>query len=668
MANSSKFGATWRPDRIWFGGDYNPEQWPREIWDEDMTLMQKAGVTVATVAVFAWSKLEPREGEFDFGWLDELLDLLHANGISVDLATATAAPPAWMAKNHPDSLPVTASGVTLSTGSRQQYSPSSKTYARLAACLVSKMAERYGSHPAVISWHLNNELGCHVAQCYGEDSAEAFRLWLQAKYGTIENLNRAWNTEFWSQRYTEFDQINPPRQAPTFINPTELIDFDRFSSDALLKVYQREAEILRAATPEIPLTTNFMGLFKYANYWQWAEEVDFVTDDSYPDPADPQHPAQTAATRDLMRSLARGKTWMLMEQAPNAVNWRPQNAAKPAGMNRLYSMQSVARGSDGVMYFQWRQSRAGAEKFHSGIIGHAGSETRVFRETAALGSELAGMQEIIGTRNHAKVAMVFDWESWWAIEQPAGHTNLSYLGNFMTWYRPLFDQNVLVDFVPPQGDLSSYDLVIAPMLYIMDDRTQQNLADYVAAGGNLAVSYQSGILDEDLAVHLGGYFGKLREVLGLWVEEFAPLAKPVRSTKPLPEVALSGSVSGKGKVWTETIHATTAETLAVFLDGPSAEGIAVTRNSFGKGQAFYVGTQPNKPTATMLVNRILAEAGVYSEFGFIGKGIEIVRREDKVFVMNHNDQPFELPAELAGKLGIASTIAAYDCLIGIHHD
>ncbi|MFM6980563.1 MAG: beta-galactosidase [Micrococcales bacterium] len=661
---SSVFGNSWRPAKLWFGGDYNPEQWPRSIWDEDMVLMQRAGVTVATVAVFAWAKLEPREGEFNFGWLDELLDLLHANSIAVDLATATAAPPAWMAKNHPDTLPVNSTGITLGTGSRQQYSPSSKTYARLAARLVTKMAERYGKHPAVVAWHLNNELGCHVAHSYDADSAAAFRVWLEKKYGSIDALNAAWNTEFWSQHYDNFEEINPPTLAPTFINPTELLDWDRFSSDALLEVYKREAAILREATPNIPLTTNFMGLFKHANYWQWAEEVDFVTDDSYPDPADPQHPAQTAATRDMMRSLANGKSWLLMEQAPNAVNWRPQNAAKPAGMNRLYSMQAMARGAEGIMYFQWRQSRAGAEKFHSGIIGHAGHETRVFRETAALGNELAGMQSIIGERQQAKVAIVFDWESWWAIEQVAGHTQLSYLGNLMTYYRPLFDANVLVDFVPAHADLSGYQLVIAPMLYIMDDAAQQNLSDYVAGGGYLCVSYQSGILDEHAGVHLGGYFGKLQETLGIWIEEFAPLAKPVRSSKPLPQVSLSGEVTGKGKVWTETIHLKTANSVAVYLDGPNAEGVAVTRNEFGKGEAWYVGTQPSKPLATTLINRLLADSGIYSEFGFIGKGIEVVRRGNLVFVMNHNDFAFDLPADLAARIGVAVEIQPYECLIG----
>lgn len=665
---SSPFGSSWKPERLWFGGDYNPEQWPREIWDEDMVLMQRAGVTVATVAVFAWAKLEPREGEFHFDWLDELLDLLHANGVSVDLATATAAPPAWMAKNYPDTLPVTASGVRLGTGSRQQYSPSSKTYARFAARLVTKMAQRYGNHPAVVAWHLNNELGCHIAHSYDEDSASAFRVWLEARYGDIDSLNKSWNTEFWSQHYNDFSEINPPRQAPTFINPTKLLDWDRFSSDALLGVYKAEAEILRSLTPHVPLTTNFMGIFKHANYWQWAQEVDFVTDDSYPDPADPQHPAQTAATRDLMRSLANGKSWLVMEQAPNAVNWRPQNAAKPKGMNRLYSMQAVARGADGIMYFQWRQSRAGAEKFHSGIIGHAGTETRVFRETAALGNELATMQDVIGTRNHARVAIVFDWESWWAIEQPAGHTELSYLGNLMTWYRPLFESNVLVDFVPPHGSLEGYEAVIAPMLYIADIETQQNLKAFVARGGHLLASYQSAILDEHAGVHLGGYLGELQEVLGLWVEEFAPLAKPVRSKSPLPQAELSGRFTGKGKVWTETIQLTTATSEAKYLSGPSAGEVAITSNAFGSGKAWYVTTQPTKKLAAEIVLALLSDAGVASEFPALPKGIEVVRRESKIFVMNHTDAPVSIDSAWAEAIGIAAEVEAYGCLIGKSDD
>ena len=354
-------------NRLWYGGDYNPEQWPREVWDDDVRLMQRAGVTIATVGVFSWARLEPRDGEFDFEWLDDVLDRLHAGGIRVDLATATASPPPWLALAHPEMLPVTEDGVRLSVGSRQHYSPSSAVYRRYADRLVRALAERYRRHPALEAWHVNNELACHVQRDFSDESAVAFRAWLTAKYGTVETLNEAWGTQFWSQAYGSFEEVVPPRAAPTFRNPTQLLDFDRFSSDAWLAVYEAEAAILREVSPGVPITTNFMGFFKGLDYWKHAAALDFVSDDHYPDPADPEAPMIAAATRDLIRSLA-GGPWILMEQAPNAVNWRPRNAAKPDGMHRLLSLQAVARGADGIMQFQWRQSKAGAEKFHSAMV------------------------------------------------------------------------------------------------------------------------------------------------------------------------------------------------------------------------------------------------------------------------------------------------------------
>nr|WP_240477266.1 beta-galactosidase [Jiangella muralis] len=311
---------------LWFGGDYNPEQWPREVWDEDVRLMGRAGVTVATVGVFSWAQLEPEDGRFEFEWLDDVLGRLHAGGIGVDLATATASPPPWALRGYPDIAPVTADGVRLGGGSRQHYSPHSPSYRRLAGRLVRALAERYGSHPALVAWHVNNEFGCHVSRCYGEHAADAFRAWLRARYETVDALNAAWGTAFWSQRYANFDEIEPPRAAPTLLNPAQVLDFDRFSSDALLDLHRAEAAILREFSPGVPITTNFMGPFRALDYWRWAEEVDFVSDDSYPDPADPDSPATAALGRDLMRSLAGDRPWVLMEQAPSAVNWRPRNA------------------------------------------------------------------------------------------------------------------------------------------------------------------------------------------------------------------------------------------------------------------------------------------------------------------------------------------------------
>jgi hypothetical protein len=327
-------------NRLWYGGDYNPEQWPRDIWDDDVRLMQKAGVTVATVGVFSWAKLEPEDGRFEFEWLDDILGRLHAAGIRIDLATATASPPPWLSLAHPDILPVTAEGVTLGVGSRQQYSPSSTSYRRYADRLVRAIAERYGSHPGLHAWHVNNELACHVPHDYSDESAAAFRVWLERRYGSIDALNEAWGTSFWSQGYGSFAEVMPPRAMPTFPNPTQLLDFDRFSSDAWLGVYRAEAAILREVAPSVPITTNFMGFFKHADYWAWAREMDVVSDDHYVDPADPAAPAFAGMTRDLMRSLGGGAPWILMEQSTSAVNWRERNAAKPAGMHRLLSLQA----------------------------------------------------------------------------------------------------------------------------------------------------------------------------------------------------------------------------------------------------------------------------------------------------------------------------------------
>jgi beta-galactosidase len=619
-------------NRLWYGGDYNPEQWQQEVWDEDVRLMQRAGVTVATVGVFSWAKLEPADGRFEFGWLDDVLDRLHAGGIRVDLATATASPPPWLAHEHPDILPVTEDGVTLSVGSRQHYSPNSATYRRYADRLVRAMAERYGKHPALEAWHVNNELACHVARDYSEESAAAFRRWLTAKYGTVEVLNDAWGTAFWSQAYSSFDEVLPPRAAPTFRNPTQLLDFDRFSSDAWLEVYRAEAAILREVTPGVPITTNFMGFFKPSDYWSWVDELDFVSDDHYVDPADPEAPVIAAMTRDLMRSLA-GGPWILMEQSTSAVNWRPRNAPKPPGMYRGLSLQAVARGADGIMQFQWRQSRAGAEKFHSGMLPHAGEDSRIFAETVALGEELAGLADLVGTRQSARVAILFDWDSWWALEQEATPATLSYTAIVRRWYRELWRRGVLVDFAPPGAPLGDYSVVVAPATHVLPEAAQQGLADYVRGGGSLVVGFQTGVLDENLHVILGGYLGALRDVLGVRVEEFAPPAEPSVSGGPVPTLEIDGVAAGTAREWGEIVRTEGAEVRSRFRGGMLDGLPAITRNTAGEGTAWYVATAPDDLAAVL--DEVLDTAGVQAEVADLPDGVEGVRRGDRLFLINH---------------------------------
>jgi beta-galactosidase len=631
---------------IWYGGDYNPEQWPREVWDEDVRLMRRGGISLATVGVFSWARLEPRPGEYDFAWLDEVLDVLHAGGIRVDLATATASPPPWLARRHPETLPVTVDGVRLEVGSRQQYCPSSPVYREHARRLVERVVERYAQHPALELWHVNNEYGCHVSHCYCAVSAAAFRTWLLDKYGTVEELNRAWGTAFWSQAYTSFDEVEPPRSAPSLRNPTHLLDFDRFSSDELLACYQAEVGVIRAAS-DVPITTNFMGFFKPVDYWKWAPHVDIVSDDTYPDPADPVSPAYAAMVRDLMRSLGGGAPWLLMEQSPSAVNWRAQNAAKAPGQMRAWSYQSVARGADGILFFQWRQSRAGSEKFHSGMVPHGGTDTRVWREIEQLGGELQRLSGaeagVEGSRVPSSVAIALDWDSWRAIEQPASPTSVSYLETLFAWHHALTSLGLAVDFVRAEADLSAYRLVVAPAHFVATDAQVENLAAFADAGGTLVVGFGTAITDEHLHVRLGGYLGEpLRRALGVWVEEFAPPAAPdlraVGGGTP-PPLSLAGEVLGgaaTGNVWAEYVRVEGAETLATFTEGALAGWPAVTRRAAGDGSAWYVATLPDPDALRRLAERAAEEAGIEVPSAVASGGqVESVRRGDTVFVINH---------------------------------
>ena len=643
----------------WFGGDYNPEQWPEEVWPEDVRLMGAAGVNLATIGVFSWALLEPEENQYDFEWLDGVLDGLQAGGIRVDLATATATPPPWFSLTYPESLPVTAEGVRLSPGSRQAYCPSSAAYRSAAGRLVRKLAKRYGKHPALALWHINNEYGCHVPRCYCDASADAFRLWLKKKYGDVHRLNRDWGTAFWSQRYTSFEEVLPPRAAPAYENPAQLIDFDRFSSDELLACFLAEKAILREVTPEVPVTTNFMGLFRGADYWSWAPHVDVISDDLYPDPADPDASLTAAMARDLMRSLGRGRPWILMEQAAGAVNTRPQNAPKAPGQMRALSYQALARGADGILFFQWRQSAAGAEKFHSAMLPHSGTDTRVWREVKQLGQEVAQLGRVVGKPVPAQAAIVFDWNSWWAIEQRGLPVHSSYLALVAPWHAALTKAGVVVDFVQGHEDLRAYPLVIVPNLFVATDAQLEALDAAAHSGSTVLVTAQSAIVDESLHVRLNGYLGKLQETLGIWIEEFAPLAgawqrpgavpvRPEATVRPTVEIVsdLLPDGRGTGVGWTEVVRIRDAEVRAHFSGGHLDGQPALTRRSTGVGAAWYLATRFGSEELDALVASLLTEAGIASE-PVIGSAegagwVETVLRGGVTFVINHGSSPVTL--------------------------
>jgi beta-galactosidase len=647
-----------------YGGDYNPEQWPRDVWRSDVRLMREAGVNLVTVGVFSWAWLEPEEGRFEFDWLDEALDLLHGHGVMVDLATATAAPPPWFSRRHPESLPVTREGQRLWPGSRQTFCPSSAAYRAGAVRLAESLAKRYGEHPALAMWHVHNEYGCHNGHCYCDASAEAFRVWLRRRYGDLHALNQAWGTAFWSQRYGEWEEIDPPRPAPSFVNPTKQLDWWRFSSQELLECFRAEREVLARHTPSTPITTNLMAArFKTLDYWAWAPELDLVANDHYLIGEDPLSHVDLALAADLSRSLAGGQPWLLMEHSTSAVNWQPRNLAKQPGQMRRNSLAHVARGADGVLFFQWRQSRAGSEKFHSAMVPHAGTRTKVWREVVELGAELERIAEVKGSRVDAEVALLWDWEAWWAVELDCHPSaDLSYLELVRDHHAALWRLGVTADLAHPTADLERYRLVLAPSLYLVSDAAAANLRGFVEEGGSLLVQFFSGIVDQHDQVRLGGYPGAFRDLLGIWVEELFPL--PSGGTVRLDD----GSAAS---LWSELVHAEDAQVLARYADGPVAGGPAVTR----KGSAWYVSTRLAPADLERLLARACDRAGVALVCGSAPPGgVEVVRRREPgqrgaswLFAINHGGEPAVLPAsgvelltgaEVAGRLALPAGAVA----------
>jgi beta-galactosidase len=625
--------------RISFGADYNPEQWPRAVWDDDVRLMREAGVDVVSLGIFSWAKLQPSEGEWRFEWLDEAMDLLHANGIGVDLATATASPPPWLTTKHPEILPVNVHGETIWPGGRQHWRPTSPVFRQYALQLVETMALRYKHHPALVAWHVSNELGCHNAYDYSDDAARAFRDWLRDRYATIDALNHAWGTAFWSQQYSDFEQILPPRLAATHPNPTQQLDFKRFSDHALRAYLRAERDVLRQHTPDVPITTNFMvmGETKPMNYAGWAREIDFVSNDHYVVPG-PQAQDELSFSANLTNNIAGGRPWFLMEHSTSAVNWQPVNVAKKPGELIRDSLTHVAHGADAVCFFQWRQSAAGAEKYHSAMVPHAGPDSEVFRSVTRLGASLRDLAPVAGAvREPAPAAIVFDWESWWAAEADSHPTSrLRYRQEALDWYTAFLNLGLRVDVVPHGTPLDAYRLVVAPILHVLSEPAAKELRAYAETGGHLITTYFSGTVDENDHVWLGGYPGALRDLLGIRVEEFTPLLDH-------ETVTLDNGLTGS--LWSERVDtASDVSALARYSGGEFAGYPAVTRRPTGAGSAAYVSTRLGAAGLTRVLGDLASAAGLVSDLPRSARGqVEMVVRQKNgtrfAFLINRTARP-----------------------------
>jgi beta-galactosidase len=609
-----------RGDGLWFGGDYNPEQWDAATWAEDDKLMRRARVNTVTVGVFSWALLEPQEGTLEFGWLDDTLDRLHAAGIRVILATPTASPPPWFTLAYPDAMPMRPDGTRLWHGSRDTYCAAAPAYRWAARRIAGELGRRYAGHPALAMWHVHNEYG---TMCWCDHAAAAFRRWLRGRYD-LAALNEAWGTAFWGQRYSSWDQVLPPRATQYLPNPGQELDFRRFWSDELLAAYTEQRDLLRSHAPGIPVTTNFMGPdHLVVDPWSWGPEVDVVAVDHYLSTAErAAGHADIAFVSDWARGAGRGRPWLLMEQAPSTVIDDGVLVHRAPGRMLADSLCYVARGADGVLFFQWRASRAGAEMYHPALVPHAGQDTRIFREAVALGEALERIGEVAGSSVTCDAVVLVDAASRWALETrglPSPHVR--HLDVARAAHAALWRAGVGCDIAPPGADLSRYRLVVVPAVYLLSDEAAGSLREYVAGGGQLAVTFCSGIADQLHRIRTGGYPGALRDILGLRVEEFHPLHPGVSvpltaaDTGPggLARTPHEGEAEASrltGQLWTERLRTEGAEVLASYAEGALADLPAVTQHAFGAGTAWYISTLLPVDDLTALLGCVAAAAGI----------------------------------------------------------
>lgn len=619
---------------IAFGGDYNPDQWSEETWDDDVCLMKKAGVNTVALAIFSWDRIQPQENRWDFGWLDRIIDKLGKAGIATDLASATATAPLWLYEKHPEVLPCDKFGHPVNAGSRQSWSPTSPVFKEYALTLCRKLAERYGANPYVTAWHMGNEYGWNNRNDYSDNALNAFRLWCERKYGTIDALNQAWGTTFWGQEMNSFDEVLIPRfmGADSMVNPGQKLDFERFGNDMLLDFYKAERDAIAEICPDKPFTTNFMVSTDQCcmDYADWANEVNFVSNDHYFHEGGEMHLDELACSDALMDSFALGKPWYVMEHSTSAVQWKPLNMRKRKGETVRDSLAHVAMGADAINFFQWRASAFGAESFHSAMVPHAGEDTKLFRQVCELGETLRTLADagVQGSElERSDTAILFSAESEWATRsETLPSMKLNHWHDVRDWYRAFLNAGSRADIVPLKYDWSDYKTVVLPTVLMLSAADTQRLADFAAAGGRVVVGYATGLIDENFHTWLGGYPGAgnglLRDMLGIRGEEFNILGSGVEGEPEAirlgagGEVALEDAAALAGattRLWQNDVTVTGDRTqvLAMYageeadeweLDGMAA----VTRNPYGAGEAYFVGCDLDVADLTKLIRTYLA--------------------------------------------------------------
>ncbi|MET7863587.1 beta-galactosidase [Micromonospora taraxaci] len=641
--------------KVPFGGDYNPEQWPEDVWKQDHRLFDSARIDLVTLGVFDWALTQPAEDVYDFSLLDRIVERAAAEGRGICLATGTGAHPAWLATAYPEVTRTDFEGRKRRFGQRHNSCPSSPVYRRLSVELARRVARRYADTPAVVAWHVGNEYG---GACYCELCAAGFRVWLRNRYGTLDDLNAAWYTTFWSHTFTDWDQIEPPSALTEHWRGPDhtafqgiTLDYLRFSSDAMLTNFHDEKAAIRESSPTLPVTTNFMGMYRPIDYHRWAAHLDFASWDNYP--PDDESAARMALTHDLMRGLKGGQPFWLMEQSPGVTACRDVNPLKRPGLMRLWSWQAVAHGADAVLFFQLRASRGASEKYHGAVIGHAGrSDTRVFREVAELGAELDRLGSAsLGARTPARVALLFDWDSWWALEISDGPSRLvRYQEVVLAYHRALWDAGVDLDVVAVTADLSGYDVVVAPALHMLKGDLPQRLEDVAARGGSVLTTYLSGRVDENDQAFLMDVPGPLGQLMGVRVDEWDARGPEVVNPVRLGDGA--GQVDVEARLLFELVIPQGAQVVGTYQADFYAGTPAVTRNSFGAGDGWYVAAGLDQEGVSWVVRQVLARhdvLGPYPDVADLESAVRVAPDGSRLlFLLNHRADPVEVTARRGG--------------------
>ncbi len=648
---------------MYLGVDYYPEHWTEDMWEKDAILMKEANFNVVRMAEFAWSKLEPKKGQYDFLWLDKAIKVLSKYGISVIMGTPTATPPKWLMDQHSDIYQKDKYGRVRGFGSRRHYCVNNPNYIELTKGIVTKVVEHYKDNPSVIAWQIDNEFGCQdTTYCYCEHCLEAFKKWLKKKYVSVERLNQEWGTVFWSQAYNNWNEIVLPVYSVCDgadtkhdgHNPSMVLDYKRFSSDAVISYQTLQIETLRAYTHK-PITHNLMGNFPEIDYFNLAENLDFVSYDNYPDnPWDIPSYSKTSMALDLMRGV-KNKNFWVMEQQSGPCGWDVLADTPKPGQLRLWTYQAVAHGAEGIVYFRFRACRIGTEQYWYGVLDHDSVPRRRYRELQQTSAELQKLSDFVGSSTVSEVAIIKSYDNLWSHQIRSHNVKFDYTELLLSYYKALSQNNISADFISETSDLSNYKVVFMPAFNLMNDNTKGLLERYIEQGGTLVLTFRSGTREWNNTMTDLTIPGLFKELAGVEVEEFDSL----NYGRHISVSTIVGS--GHASIWCDILKPTKASVIANYTSDYYSGQPAITVNSFGKGKVYYIGCDLDNTTLKNLVRIIATDSAVVPVMEYSIDGVEAVLKvkDGKRFIMvlNYNAFEVKVPIEKSYKDILSANIS-----------